>query len=194
MSNGARYGPELIEEAARLSRDGWTHERIAARQGVARETVSRHLGRLHRETLARVRAERVELLGQQIEQILELIYQAWREWRRSRRDATTTTATREGAELATVARGPSGEVLAIRETIEVMEAEITRAEKTEGRLGDPRYLREIRELMADLRKLAGLDTPDQIDGLRCGDADGIEVPERLRLALERSYPEEAAGG
>ena len=79
-------------------------------------------------------------------------------------------------------------------TIEVWEADLTKAEKVEGRLGDPRYLREIRELMADLRKLAGLDTPEQIDGLRCGDAGGVEVPERLRLALERSYPGEATGG
>lgn len=188
MSSNARYTPEQLDEAARLSRQGWTHDRIAARQGVARETVTRNLGRLHRDTLARVRDQRVELLGQQVEQLLELIYQAWREWHRSRRDATTTTTSREGTEMASVARAEDGSVR-LKETIEVWEADIETASKVEGRTGDPRYLREIRELMADLRKLAGLDTPDRIIDLRIDDGGGVDVPERLRQALERSYPD-----
>jgi len=188
VSSNAHYSPDQLDEAARLSAQGWTHDRIAARHGVARETVSRHLGRLHREALERVRSERVELLGRQIEQLSELIFQAWREWRRSRRDATTTTTTREGTEMSSVARAEDGSVR-LKETIEVWEAEIATAEKVEGRLGDPRYLREIREAMADLRKLAGLDTPDRIIDLRTDDGRGIDLPERLRDALERSYPE-----
>ncbi len=188
MSSQAHYSPENLAEAARLSSRGWTHERIAAHQGFARETVSRHLAEHHRRALADLRSRRAELLGQQIEQYLELIYQAWREWRRSRRDATTTTTGREGTEMSQVARAEDGTVR-LKETIEVWEADIETASKVEGRTGDPRYLREIRELMADLRKLAGVDTPDRISDLRLDDAASADVPERLRLALERSYPE-----
>ncbi len=156
MSTGARYNPEQLAQAVSLSRQGWTHQRIADHQGVARETVSRHLSEHHRQGLAQLRADKAAILGQQAEQLLELIYQAWREWRRSRRDATTTTLTREGADVSEIARAEDGTVR-LRETIEVWEADLTRAEKTEGRLGDPRYLREIRELMADLRKLLGIE-------------------------------------
>lgn len=157
MGSASAYTPEHEREAAALARKGWTHQRIAEHQGVARETVSRHLAALHRKARADLVADQSAILGEQAEQTRELIAQAVAEWRRSRR----------GAEAKP----------------------------------DPRLLKEIRELMAAYREMAGIASANRVAGLDLdGGAGGLKItvhyadPAEPTTGLDRPDAPPAAPG
>lgn len=134
----AYLAPDHLARALELQSRLWTHARIAADLGVHRTTVSRSLSRHNRRTLERMERRTAAAKGRQVDQLERMADEAFAGWERSQRDVEALKITSE-----TVAG--------------------VRTERTEtsirGQAGDPSFLREAREILADVRKILGLDAP-----------------------------------
>jgi predicted transcriptional regulator len=122
---------------------GWSQHQIAADIGVSQAAVSKILARIE-QRLLRELSETVE--RQKVRQTvrLEHLYaEGVRAWEASKADATTKKQRK-----TQTAAGGTGSV-----------AEIV----VENSHGDPRYLGEARQALADMRKVWGLDAPQKMD-------------------------------
>lgn len=140
--------PEQLAAAIKYQRRGWTHQRIAEALELHRVTVTRALGkhnqRLHDHLVknaARVKGRQLAILEGMTEEALE-------GWERSKKPLRKTKTKTEG----TVEKGPNGEGAIRGETAPL---EIVR-QKTE-RIGDPRFLAEVRAVLADMRRILGVE-------------------------------------
>jgi len=123
---------------------GWSQHQIAADLGVTQAAVSRILARVERRLLREL-AETVE--RQKVRQTVRLEHlfaEAVRAW-----DASKADATRRRQRKTQTSAGGAGASI----------AEIV----VENSHGDPRYLTEARQALADTRKLWGLDAPQKVD-------------------------------
>lgn len=87
----------------------------------------------------------------ELERIDEAVRDLWEQWEKSKTDYTKTTSKRKGAPVNDKKTGSS--------TIKTFQKEETEAEVI--RLGDPSYIAEIRQQLAERRKLLGLYAPDK---------------------------------
>jgi len=83
----------------------------------------------------------------ELERIDDAIYELWQAWQKSKTDQTLTSKKQRGT-----ASGKSAGITP---------ASIERMEKQEIRYGDPRYIAEIRQQLAERRKLMGLYAPEK---------------------------------
>ncbi len=130
--------------AMELATVGWSQHQIAADLGISQAAISRILARIETRILREL-AETVERQKARHTVRLEHLYaEAIRAWDQSKADTTRRRQrkTQGGA-------GGAGATV----------AEIV----VENQHGDPRYLNEARKALADLRKLWGLDAPQQLD-------------------------------
>lgn len=136
-----RPSPETLAEICRLRRQNWSYQRIGDHLGLHNSTICRWMQRINAKAWARLIKDEAAVRGDHLARLEELAFQAQQEWDRSRTDAekVQTKETDAGS-------GQAG-------------LETTTTTTVEGRLGDPRYLEEIRKVLADIRQLAGL-TPD----------------------------------
>lgn len=143
MSTGAHYSSDRLSEAVSLSRKGWTHQRIADLQGVARETVTRHLGDYHRELARRLLDEGLAIAAGHVEILQDGVAALIEQWERSCKDAESITSV-------------SGQ----RPGINGGEFDETRT-TVEGRYGDPRLQAQILAHLAEIRKIVGFESVAQ---------------------------------
>lgn len=87
----------------------------------------------------------------ELERIDEAVRDLWEQWEKSKTDYTKTTSKRKGAPVNDKKTGSS--------TIKTFQKEETEAEVI--RLGDTSYIAEIRQQLAERRKLLGLYAPDK---------------------------------
>jgi predicted transcriptional regulator len=140
--------PEIVldreSRAWQLRQQGWSQMRIAKELGIDQSTVSRLLQRISDRVLAELQENVERVKVEQTVQLEHLYDEALQAWERSKQDAvkiTTETppAEREGASNATV------------------------TEEVKGQVGDRAYLDEARAVLADIRKIWGLDSAKKID-------------------------------
>ena len=150
-----------LVRTAELYLKGWSQYQIADEVKVSQGTISNDL-KLIRERWKEAMVETYnELQHRELARVDNLEATYWEEWDRSKGDKTTTT--KKGIEGV---RGDSREA----------------SERTEGRLGDPRYLEGVRWCIDKRCKILGLDAPirtqnaDVVGVLNISDAD-LENPE-----------------
>ena len=134
------------QRAVALAIQGWTQHEIGADLRISQAAVSKILTRADARALPEL-AERVERQKVRQTQRLEHLYaELLRAWEQSKTDATRRRQRKSE---------PAGGGSERAQTI----AELT----VESQHGDPRYLEESRKVLADLRKLWGLDAPQRLD-------------------------------
>ena len=123
---------------------GWNQQQIASDLGISQPAVSKLLRRVEERVLTELRTLVERQKVRHTMRLEHLFAEAMRAWADSKADTTKRkqrrTQGQSGGDGATV-------------------AEIT----TESQHGDPRYLDEARKLLADHRKLWGLDAPAKVD-------------------------------
>jgi hypothetical protein len=144
---------------------GWSQPQIAADLGITQAAVCKLLKRIETRHLR----ELTETLGRQrARQALRLEHlfaEAMRAWNESKADSTRRR------QRQTQGGGSAGATV----------AEIV----VENQHGDPRYLDEARKLLADSRKLLGLDAPQKVDLRASRDPYDDMTDEALRAELAR---------
>ncbi len=151
--------------AMELRVQGWSQPQIAADLGITQAAVCKLLKRIETRHLR----ELTETLGRQrARQALRLEHlfaEAMRAWNESKADSTRRR------QRQTQGSGSAGATV----------AEIV----VENQHGDPRYLDEARKLLADSRKLLGLDAPQKVDLRASRDPYDDMTDEALRAELAR---------
>lgn len=89
----------------------------------------------------------------ELERIDDTVRELWAQWEKSKQDYTKTTSKRKGAPVNDKKTGSS--------TIKTFQKEETETEVI--RLGDVSYISEIRQQLAERRKLLGLYAPEKKD-------------------------------
>lgn len=89
----------------------------------------------------------------ELERIDDTVRELWAQWEKSKQDYTKTTSKRKGAPVRDNKAGTS--------TIKTYQKEETETEVI--RLGDVSYISEIRQQLAERRKLLGLYAPEKKD-------------------------------
>jgi predicted transcriptional regulator len=157
------------QRAVALAIQGWTQHEIAADLRVSQAAVSKMLARADARVLPEL-AEHVERHKVRQTQRLEHLYaELLRAWDRSKADSTRRRQRKSD---------PAGGGTGAGQTV----AEVT----VESRQGEAQYLEEARKVLADLRKVWGLDAPQRLD-LRASRSpwDGLSDDElRQRLTQQ----------
>jgi len=167
--------------AVEMAIAGHSQHEIAHELQVSQPAVCKILRRADERALVEI-TDRVERHKVRQSQRLERIYvEATRAWEASKADTTRRRQRKSDPE-----GGGSGAGQTIAEIV------------VETRHGDPRYLDVSRRTLADLRKVWGLDAPQQVDVRNRDGLDHLseaELKERLRqqdALLERSQPKTAS--
>ena len=155
---------------------GWSHLEIAeewTRQNprfrITRQGVTKAMARLRKRFLEEAAADRQIVKTEQLATLQALLQEAMNAWHRSKETSEThiTEKSEAGSDGGKHSR---------------MKAQV----KKEEQVGDPRYLAEARNLLADIRKLLGLDVDrlmsldltklpiDQLEAIAAGE-DPVEV-------------------
>ena len=152
--------------AVELSIQGWSQAQIALDLGVSQAAVCKILQRVDARVVREMTNEGARQKARHTVR-LEYVYgQSMRAWEASKKGSTRRRQRKSQASA-------SGDGATVAEIV-----------VDEGH-GDPRYLREAREALADLRKLWGVDAPHTID-LRAQRSpyDGMSE-DALRVELRR---------
>lgn len=165
MGRESHYTPDQLSEAIRLSKQGWTHQRIADFQEVARETVTRRLGAYHRALAQELLADGVAEIAAQIELLKQAVEELIEEWQRSRKDAEVIQSKSKG-------KAPPSEAEAVID--KAFAALLEESTRVAGRYGDPRIRAEIRATLAEIREMIGITSLAAASKL--AEADQVETP------------------
>ena len=153
-------GREL--RAVELAIEGHSQHAIATELGVSQAAVSKILKRADERALVEI-TERIERHKVRQSQRLERLYvESTRAWEKSKADTTKRRQRKSGTE-----GGDSDPGQTVAEIV------------VETRHGDPRYLEVCRKALADLRKIWGLDAPQQVDVLNHDGLEHLTEPELL---------------
>ena len=128
--------------AMELATLGWSQQRIAADLGVSQAAVSKILKRVDERLLQDLRSTLERQKVRHTVRLEHLFTESIRAWDNSKADTTRRRQRKTDG---------TGTGQTVAELV------------VENRHGDPRYLNEARKAMADLRKLWGLDAPQQVD-------------------------------
>jgi predicted transcriptional regulator len=148
--DGWEPGPRI---AARMRRaveraiEGWTQHEIAVELHVSQGAVSKMLHRADERALQDLSAAVQRQKVRQTQRLERVIREATRAWEQSKGDATR----RRQRKSATEGHGDRGAAHTVAEVV------------VDTRHGDPRCLDVIRKTSADIRKVWGLDAPQQVD-------------------------------
>ena len=145
---------------------GWSQQRIAGDLGVSQGAVSKIQKRLELRALGELVATSDRQKIRQTWRLEHLFGEAMHAWDDSKADSTRRRQRKS-------ASGSGGGTASIAEVV------------IENQHGDPRYLDEARKILADQRKLWGLDAPQKLD-LRASrnPYDGL-TEDALREALDQ---------
>jgi DNA-binding CsgD family transcriptional regulator len=137
-----------------LLSDGKTPSAIARDVGIARQSVHRIIRRVERKYNQAIGATVERLKARQARTLWAVVDEATDAWERSKQPARRIRKEtgRPGGSRSGDSRGGGRGGRSDGRT------DLTRTE-VQSRVGDPRYLTEAREALADLRKLYGLDAP-----------------------------------
>jgi predicted transcriptional regulator len=150
-SRGGRQGWEPVARvrartvrAVALTVQGWSQHDIAQELGVSQAAVSKMLARADarsfRELITQIERQKVR----QTQRLEYLFRELMRAWTQSQTDATRRR------QRQTTSTGGGGSAQSFELTVATQH-------------GDPRYVEEMRKVLADLRKLWGLDAPQRLD-------------------------------
>lgn len=123
---------------------GWSQHQISADIGVSQAAVSKILQRVETRTLRELTATVERQKARHTLRLEHLYAQAMRAWEESKADNTRRRQRKTQA-------GQGGAGATVAEVV------------VEQQHGDPRYLDEARKVLADHRKLWGLDAPQKVD-------------------------------
>jgi hypothetical protein len=124
---------------------GATQREIATALGISQAAVSKILARADARLLQEQHDLGLRVKARQTMQLEHIRTEAMAAWHASKADATRRRQRRTDG-----TGGSTGGVTSVAEVI------------TEAQCGDPRYLAEARGAMSDVRKLWGLDAPQQL--------------------------------
>jgi predicted transcriptional regulator len=148
-----------------LATQGWSQHQIAAEVGLSQAAVSKILQRVEQRLLRELSDSLGRQKARQAIRLEHLFAEAIKAWDASKADATTKkqrkTQNADGADASV--------------------AEII----VENSHGDPRYLGEARQALADSRKLWGLDAPQKVDLRASRNPYDAMSEDDLRLELAR---------
>lgn len=141
---------------------GWSVVRLAEKEGVNPSQISRDLA-ARREAIRQHKADEAERDAQERDRAIgtyeEVIQEAFEQWERSKQDKGRQKQQQTGGTGGAAAAKVISEVI------------------SEGRLGDPQYLRTVIEARKRIDKLAGIDVDVLL--LQCAEL-AEKVKERLR--------------
>lgn len=183
MGRESHYNPDQLSEAIRLSKQGWTHQRIAELQEVSRETVTRHLGTYHRALAQELLADGVAEIAQQIELLKQAVEELIEEWQRSRKDAEVIQSKSKGKPPANEAEAAIDKALA---------AILEESTRVAGRYGDPRIRAEVRATLADIRDLIGIES--LAASRKIAETDAVEQPRIVIPDRDDRFDAESSAG
>ncbi|MGO9798728.1 MAG: hypothetical protein ACLPQ0_04630 [Candidatus Binatus sp.] len=138
-----------------LLSEGKTPSAIAREVGIARPSVHRIIRRVEARYNQAIGATVERLKARQARTLWAVVDEAVEAWERSKQPVRRVK--RESGRRGPARGGSRGERGDGR-------TDLTRTQ-VESRVGDPRYLTEAREALADIRKLYGLDAPKSGDGV-----------------------------
>ena len=161
----AKLREARLEIVAELYKRGYTYAKIRtevmARLGLptySKRTVMRDVYYL----LDEWKAERVkdidQLVSLELKRIDETIVELWGQGEASKREMTKKTQKQTGIPIGGMDTGEGG---AVGGSISILKMESNKT--SEERLGDPRYISEIRQQLMERRKLLGLYAPEKKD-------------------------------
>lgn len=90
----------------------------------------------------------------ELERIDDAVLELWGAWERSKTDAVSSSSKVKGTGAL--------KIEAIEAEVEKLGA-VEKSEKREAQSGDPRYIAEIRQQLAERRKILGLYSPDKLE-------------------------------
>jgi len=144
---------------------GWSAAQLATREKVHPSQISRDLA-ARRKEIKQLKAGEAERDAEERERAMgtyeEVILEAFQEWERSKED--------KGRHKQQQTTGPAGAAAA------AAAAKVVSEVVSEGRLGDPQYLRTVIEARKRLDKLAGIDVDVLL--LQCA-----ELAEKVKAKL-----------
>jgi hypothetical protein len=141
-----------------LLSEGKTPSAIARDVGVARQSVHRIIRRVEAKYNQAIGATVERLKARQARTLWAVVDEAVDAWERSKQPSRRVRKESGSRGPGGLRNGESGGGRGSSRT------DLTRTE-VESRVGDPRFLAEAREALADLRKLYGLDAPKSGDSL-----------------------------
>lgn len=147
---GWEPGPRVAARTRRavdLAIEGWTQQEIAADLHVSQAAVSKIVRRADERALQDLSATVQRQKVRQTQRLERVIREATRAWEQSKGDATRRRQRKRERD----GHGEPGGAETVAEVV------------VDTRHGDPRYLDAIRKALADLRKVWGLDAPQQVD-------------------------------
>lgn len=152
-----KLNPDVVKEALKLQRKGWSLVRIAERFDVHPVNLSKKLSRVNRLELDKLARRRGAVRVQQAYQLEHVADEALQAWERSKLDAET---------IKIVDDNPKPE------------AATSRTETTiKSQSGDSSFLSEFRAALADIRKVLKIDDGTKNVNVSLGGKDGgpIEI-------------------
>jgi hypothetical protein len=183
VKTGPKRTPEQVlrdrAETAKLYIQGWPQHEIAAKVGVTREQITYDLARIREEWVRQAQASMGELVARELAKLDRIEAEAWAAWERSRRNRE-----RKRTKKTTGARD-----------------QLEAAVESEERDGDPRWLAEVRECVAQRCKLLGINAPEQHQHTG-KDGGPIEITtepsdderlQRLNTTIEAAYQRSLGG-
>jgi predicted transcriptional regulator len=152
----------------------WSQQQIAADLGISQAAVSKILRRVEGRMLREISATVERQKARQTVRLEHLFAEAMRAWEDSKADSTRRRQRKSDG-------GSGGAGATVAELV------------VENQHGDPRYLDQARNTLADQRKLWGLDAPQKMDLRASRNPFDDMTEEALREALARQRRLLAAG-
>lgn len=151
-----------LERRARVSAlylREWTQPRIAAELGISQPTVCRDIAAIEADW-RRAALDDIEAVKQRtIRQLEHVITEAFDQWERSKLDAVELVD--EGLRPDGMNEAPGDDEEVIQSVEELIGRK--RRVKRNGQCGDPRYLAQIKDALAERSKLLGLHAPTKTE-------------------------------
>jgi predicted transcriptional regulator len=163
--------------ALQLSIQGWTQRQIADELGVSQPAVSKILSRLEERYAREVVASLDRHRAKQTLRLEHQYSESMRAWQESKEDSTIRRQ-RKGQGAAGQAASSVAELV------------------VENQHGDPRYLEQARKALNDIRKVWGIDAPQQLKVTAAPSSSPYEgmSEDTLREAIEAQRKLILAGG
>lgn len=152
-----------LEIVAQLYRKGYSYSKIRAEvmarlnlESYSKKTVHSDIHYLLDEWRSDRLKEVDDLVELELARIDDACVELWGQWEASKREASKKTQKQTGIPTGGMGGGADGSG-----SVAILKMETNKT--SEERLGDPRYISEIRQQLAERRKLLGLYAPEKKD-------------------------------
>jgi hypothetical protein len=146
-------GMEVAWQAWELRAQGVSVREISRRMGLGRNATQAALARCHKEAKQLLGEHIVQQQAIRLEQLETLLEEALAGWRRSQEEITTIETDGRAELVAGDEKSGSDRVVTLPKLV---------VRQTRQSAGDPAFLGRAREVLADMRRLMGLDAPRRI--------------------------------